>query len=89
MPTGSSAMIVGVFLLAGWVKGVVGMGLPTVAMGALGLHIFHGFWSLFQTLGRNNERRSARLRQLSAALAVVVVVGFLSVPWAVLMGVRP
>ena len=37
MPTGSSAMIVGVFLLAGWVKGVVGMGLPTVAMGALGL----------------------------------------------------
>jgi uncharacterized membrane protein YfcA len=26
-----------VFLLAGWVKGVVGMGLPVVAMGALGL----------------------------------------------------
>lgn len=26
-----------VFLFAGWVKGVVGMGLPTVAMGALGL----------------------------------------------------
>jgi len=25
------------FVLAGWVKGVVGMGLPTVAMGALGL----------------------------------------------------
>lgn len=31
------AWIGGVFLLAGWVKGVVGMGLPTVAMGALGL----------------------------------------------------
>jgi len=30
-------VIVAVFLLAGWVKGVVGMGLPTVAMGALGL----------------------------------------------------
>jgi uncharacterized protein len=30
-------MIVGVFLLAGWVKGVVGMGLPIVAMGTLGL----------------------------------------------------
>ena len=37
MPSESVAMIVGVFLLAGWVKGVVGMGLPTVAMGALGL----------------------------------------------------
>lgn len=30
-------VIAAVFLLAGWVKGVVGMGLPTVAMGALGL----------------------------------------------------
>ncbi len=30
-------LIAAVFLLAGWVKGVVGMGLPTVAMGALGL----------------------------------------------------
>jgi uncharacterized membrane protein YfcA len=33
----SIALVVAVFLLAGWVKGVVGMGLPTVAMGALGL----------------------------------------------------
>lgn len=31
------ALITAVFLVAGWVKGVVGMGLPTVAMGALGL----------------------------------------------------
>lgn len=31
------AFTVVVFLVAGWVKGVVGMGLPTVAMGALGL----------------------------------------------------
>lgn len=29
--------IAATFLVAGWVKGVVGMGLPTVAMGALGL----------------------------------------------------
>ncbi len=29
--------IAGIFLLAGWVKGVVGMGLPTVAMGSLSL----------------------------------------------------
>ena len=38
MPSYSElALIAAVFLLAGWVKGVVGMGLPTVAMGALGL----------------------------------------------------
>ena len=34
---GSFVYITLVFLIAGWVKGVVGMGLPTVAMGALGL----------------------------------------------------
>lgn len=38
MPTYDSfVFVVVVFLLAGWVKGVVGMGLPTVAMGALAL----------------------------------------------------
>jgi uncharacterized protein len=31
------ALVAATFLLAGWVKGVVGMGLPTVAMGGLGL----------------------------------------------------
>ncbi len=31
------AAIAAIFVAAGWVKGVVGMGLPTVAMGALGL----------------------------------------------------
>jgi uncharacterized membrane protein YfcA len=33
----SIAQVAAIFVLAGWVKGVVGMGLPTVAMGALGL----------------------------------------------------
>ena len=31
------SLIASVFLLAGWIKGVVGMGLPTVGMGALAL----------------------------------------------------
>ena len=33
----SVLFIVIVFTVAGWVKGVTGMGLPTVVMGALGL----------------------------------------------------
>ena len=36
-PAGTLAVVVGAFLLAGVVKGVLGMGLPTVAMGLLGL----------------------------------------------------
>lgn len=34
---GLSALVLGTFLLAGTVKGVIGLGLPTVAMGLLGL----------------------------------------------------
>lgn len=30
---GLSALVIGTFLLAGTVKGVIGLGLPTVAMG--------------------------------------------------------
>lgn len=38
MPDAASLVLVAAtFLLAGWVKGVVGMGLPLVVMGALGL----------------------------------------------------
>lgn len=36
-PVDTLLLVSAVFLVAGWVKGVVGMGLPTVAMGALGL----------------------------------------------------
>jgi uncharacterized membrane protein YfcA len=36
-PIESIAFIAVVFLLAGWIKGVVGMGLPIVVMGTLGL----------------------------------------------------
>ncbi|NWE72133.1 sulfite exporter TauE/SafE family protein, partial [Pseudomonas gingeri] len=32
-----SLLVLGTFLLAGTVKGVIGLGLPTVAMGLLGL----------------------------------------------------
>ncbi|NBA96539.1 sulfite exporter TauE/SafE family protein [Pseudomonas sp. R5(2019)] len=34
-----SALVLGTFLLAGMVKGVIGLGLPTIAMGLLGLAI--------------------------------------------------
>lgn len=33
----NTLLVAAVFLLAGWVKGVVGMGLPTVSMGVLGI----------------------------------------------------
>jgi succinate dehydrogenase / fumarate reductase cytochrome b subunit len=61
----------------------------TLAMGALCLHLFHGIWSMVQTFGRNNHRVTGRLHALSAGIAVVVCIGFLAMPYAILFGARP
>jgi succinate dehydrogenase / fumarate reductase, cytochrome b subunit len=54
---------------------------------ALGVHLYHGTWSLFQSLGWSNPRFNAWRRSLATGLAVVVVVGNVSFPVAVLAGV--
>jgi succinate dehydrogenase / fumarate reductase cytochrome b subunit len=57
------------------------------AMLPLGLHIYHGFWSLFQTLGWNNRTYNQLLRLLAVGIAVVVTVGFIAGPLGVLFGI--
>jgi succinate dehydrogenase / fumarate reductase cytochrome b subunit len=57
-----------------------------LAMAALCLHLDHGVWSMFQTLGMNNNRAITMLRAISRAVALVVFAGFISVPVAVLAG---
>jgi succinate dehydrogenase / fumarate reductase cytochrome b subunit len=57
-----------------------------VAMACLCLHLDHGIWSMLQTLGWNNARTTRALQTLSRGLALVVFVGFISVPVAVLAG---
>ncbi|MFO7961327.1 MAG: succinate dehydrogenase cytochrome b subunit [Nitriliruptoraceae bacterium] len=58
-----------------------------VANLALGLHIYHGTWSLFQSMGWNNRRFNHWRRTLAIAFTVVVIGGNLSFPIAVLAGV--
>ncbi|MGY5127409.1 succinate dehydrogenase [Streptomyces nigrescens] len=57
------------------------------AMLALGLHIRHGFWSAAQTLGVGSRARDRLLKTLAHVLALVLTVGFISVPVAVMTGV--
>jgi succinate dehydrogenase / fumarate reductase cytochrome b subunit len=57
-----------------------------LAMLALGLHMYHGVWSLMQTVGLSHPRYD-RLRYAVAALvAAVVLLGNLSFPVAVMTG---
>ena len=58
-----------------------------LAMLALGLHMYHGFWSMLQTLGLSHARWNPLRRVASTLLAAVVVLGNISIPVAVLAGV--
>jgi succinate dehydrogenase / fumarate reductase, cytochrome b subunit len=57
-----------------------------LAMIPLGLHMYHGLWSAFQTLGANHPRYNAWRRPASMGIALVVVLGNISFPIAVLTG---
>jgi succinate dehydrogenase / fumarate reductase cytochrome b subunit len=53
----------------------------------LGLHLSHGAWSIFQSLGWNNPRFNSWRRAFARGFAAVVVIGNVSFPIAVSIGV--
>ena len=57
-----------------------------VAMVMLGMHLNHGVWSMFQSLGVGHPRYSTALRRAANIFSVLVVLGFISIPIAVLAG---
>ncbi len=54
---------------------------------ALAYHLYHGAWSMFQSLGLNNRRFNHWRRYFAIGFAAVVVVPNISFPIAVLTGV--
>lgn len=65
----------------GWVAAIY-----IVAMVFLGMHLYHGLWSLFQSLGWNHPRFNPWRRTFAVVFAVVISLGFLLVPVSVLAG---
>ena len=59
-----------------------------VANLALGVHIFHGAWSMFQSMGVNNPRFNNWRRYFAWGLTAFIVIGNISMPIAVLLGFR-
>lgn len=55
-------------------------GFYVLALIALGLHLSHGFQSGFQTLGLNHPRYTPLIRKAGLAFAVLVALGFISMP---------
>jgi succinate dehydrogenase / fumarate reductase, cytochrome b subunit len=58
-----------------------------LAMLALGFHIFHGAWSMFQSLGLNNPRWNIWRRYFAIGFAVLITVGNISMPLLITTGV--
>ncbi len=58
-----------------------------VAIVALGFHLYHGTWSMIQTLGFLSSRYDRAVRAIGLVLALVVSLGLASIPIAVLTGI--
>jgi len=58
-----------------------------VANIALGVHLYHGAWSLFQSMGWNRPRFNKWRRGFAIGFATLITVGNVSFPIAVLAGV--
>jgi succinate dehydrogenase / fumarate reductase, cytochrome b subunit len=57
-----------------------------LAMLLLCLHLYHGLWSMFQSLGIAHPRYTPMLRRGAAVAATLIAVGNISIPVAVLAG---
>lgn len=61
-------------------------GFYIVAMTLLCLHLYHGLWSMFQTLGINNGKWNPYFKAFSKVFAFGIAAGNISIPLAVLVG---
>jgi len=52
----------------------------------LGLHLSHGLWSMFQSVGLGHPRLTPYLRTAARAVAILIVLGYISIPISVLLG---
>jgi succinate dehydrogenase / fumarate reductase cytochrome b subunit len=74
-----------------WKMVIIGFGKPLVvifyviAMTLLCSHLSHGVSSIFQTLGLRTKKTAGPIKFISKAYAVVIYLGFISIPLAILL----
>jgi succinate dehydrogenase / fumarate reductase cytochrome b subunit len=64
------------WIAAGYMVGVL----------ALGVHLRHGLWSMFQTLGASHPKYDRYRAWVANAIAIAITAGFLSIPVGVMAG---
>lgn len=58
-----------------------------VAVSLLGMHLSHGISSVFQTLGVNHPKYNPFIRAIGPVLGVLLALGYISIPVAILLGI--
>jgi succinate dehydrogenase / fumarate reductase cytochrome b subunit len=52
----------------------------------LGMHLYHGAWSMIHTLGGSNPRYRMLRRTVAPIVAIAITLGYIAIPVAVLVG---
>ena len=58
-----------------------------VAQGALGLHLWHGAWALFNSLGLSHPKYDGIRRTAASAVTAAIIAGNVSIPLSVMAGI--
>jgi succinate dehydrogenase / fumarate reductase cytochrome b subunit len=57
-----------------------------LAMALLCMHLYHGIWSMFQSVGFSHPRYTPAIKRGAAIIAILIAAGNISIPVAVLTG---
>lgn len=57
------------------------------AMALLGMHLYHGGWSMFQSVGVNHPKWTPILKKGAAIAAILITLGYISIPLAIWAGI--
>lgn len=63
-----------------WFKDPAFTAFTVAAMVMLGLHLRHGFWSAFQSLGWTNDRWLPILTRVALVVSILLAIGFILLP---------
>ena len=72
-------------VIAGFLNPAVS-GFYILAMILLCMHLYHGLWSMFQSVGFSHPRYTPLLRKGAAIVAILIAIGNCSIPIAVMAG---
>jgi succinate dehydrogenase / fumarate reductase cytochrome b subunit len=62
-------------------------GFYILAMILLCMHLYHGLYSMFQSLGFSHPKYTPKIKKGAAAVAILIAAGNISIPLAVLAGI--